>query len=401
MLYLRSLPWALRQAGRRAALAASAMAVAIAAAMVALAMRAGAAGELASVADSLGGDVLVVRPALLPPAPGRGTGWTRSTRLSLGDAAALRDLPGVLAVAPVGEARRPLAFDGRSHAGPVRGVTPDYLSLRGLAVAEGRPLDGADLAGAARVALVGDTVARRLSPDRSLVGQVVRVGGIPVTVVGRLRARGAGAGGGDEDDQVLVPLPTAQRRLGNARHLDSVLVQVAPGADRERLGQRIRDLLLARHARFGVGAEAVEVLDSVRGTRFRRQGEAVLAGMAALFALTTLAIGGGGILAVTWLNVRQRVPEIGLRMALGARRQQVGTQFLAEAGLLGLAGGVAGVALGVGAIALLRALTGWVLAPAWGDAGLCITIAALLGIVAGLGPAWRASRLPPLAALRG
>ena len=401
MLYLRCIPWELRRGGPRTVLAAAAVAVAVAAALVSLALREGARAELEAAAGGRGRDGFVVKAASMPPRPGRGGGWSQSTRLTLRDAELLRaNLPGVLAVLPVTEAERRVALGGRGYVVPVRGVADGYPALRGLTLARGRFLDAADEAEAARVAVVGDGVARRLDGGRSLVGARILVGGLPFEVVGQLAPRGIGPSGGNEDDQVLVPAATALRRLLNRTHLDSLLVRMAPGGDMAAAQARALALLRRAHGTGAGARDQVELLAMVRDDAIRRRGRMLLEGLSGLFAAVTLGLGAAGIFAVTWLGVTQRTAEIGLRMAVGARRGQVALQVVLEAGTLGLLGGLAGLALGAGAVPLLRALTGWAMAPSWAHAGAALALSAGLGMLTGVVPALKAASTTPRKALR-
>ncbi|HYC02331.1 MAG TPA: ABC transporter permease [Azospirillaceae bacterium] len=401
LLYLRCVFWELRRGGPRVLLAAGAVALAVAVAVIATALGEGARGEL-HAAGAAERDMFMVKAALMPPRPGRGGGWAPSTRLSPEDADLLRaSLPGVVSVVPVAGTERRVALAGRGYVVPVRGATPDYARLRKLALAAGRALDTADEAAAARVAVIGAGVARRLGDGQPLTGARIRIAGLPFEVVGQLAPRGLTAASGNEDDLVLVPLSTARHRLLNRFFLDNLLVRMAPGTD--LLAARAGTLSLLRQAhglRPGQRNEA-ETLAMLRSGAIQARRAQLLAGLSNLFVAVSAALGAAGVLAATWLSVTQRRAEIGLRLALGATRWQIALQILLESGVLSLIGGALGVLAATLALAVLPALTGWMAAPDGAIVGWALPLAVLSAMAAGGVPALKAAAVMPVDALKG
>jgi putative ABC transport system permease protein len=303
-------------------------------------------------------------------------------------------------VAPVVEASRRARLGGQEMVTNVRGVTPEFLALRNFELAEGRSLDERDDATRARVALAGSWVARKLGDGEGVLGRTIWVGGIPFEIVGVLAEKGM-TDGQNEDDQLLVPLETARRRLFNVESLSRLLVQADSAAAVAPVEARTRELLRASHRLEATARDDFDLLSLLRANEIRRQGSVFLRGLSQLFAITTLVVGGAGVLAVTWLNVKERVAEIGLRRALGARQRDVATLFLAEASLLGVAGGIAGVVVGAIAVGVLERTLGWRMAIDPRGVALPFLISVALGLASGVVPAIRAARVTPVEALRG
>ncbi len=398
-LQLRMMLAALLASGTRAALALTAVALAIAAVMLMLAAQTGARRELEEIADRMGKNLFMVRAGQVLPPPGRG-GWYTSDKLRREDVALLRrEIPEVREIVPILEASRPVAFGGKQIVTSVRGVTPEFLALRNFQVEEGRSLEETDQRD--RVAVAGAFIAKRLNDGFPLVGETILIAGIPFKVVGQLREKGMTADGQNEDDQILIPLETARRRVFNAESLSRLLVQVdAP--EHILAVQNATRALLRRSHDLGEGTkDDFEILGLVRVNMVRQMSADFVATLTRLFALVTLAVGGAGVLAVTYLNAKERTPEIGLRIAVGARPRDIAALFVAEACLLSVVGGLGGVVVGGIAALVLGRVAGWgVAVDGWG-VGVPLGVSVVLGLMFSVGPAVRASRIVPVEALRG
>jgi putative ABC transport system permease protein len=388
----------LRRGGVRVALAIGAVAVGIAATTTMLALGAGVRAALDDAAAGPGRRVLTIVAGRVDAPPGRGVGFFGSTRLGLDDVVALRaDLGGERMVVPIAERPARVKLGNRKAVTSVRGVTPEYFEVRSLAAARGRLTDELDDAALARVAVVGSFVAAKLG-GRTL-GESVSIAGVPFTVVGELERKGVAADGSNQDDQILVPLRTAERRLFNARFLSAALVEITRHDDGARLRAEARALLRRSHELDTAARDDFEILSPIGADANRRGQAAFLQRLLRPLAFVTVAIGGVAVLVVTYLNVLDRVPEIGLRMAIGARRSDVARLFILEAASSSTLGGLLGAAIAWLGVAAARATLGWPMAVDAGVLSLPLALAILLGVGCSTGPALVAARLMPLEAL--
>jgi len=400
-LQLRIMLAALRMSGARGVMALASVALAIAALMVAMGLGRGADSKLEALSDEMGKSLLLVKAGQVQGLPGRKQGWFGSTNLRDADLDLLRaNVSAIATIVPLSEASLKLRLGRFDHVSMVRGAGPAYPALRNLELASGRLLDAADENGAARVAVVGAFVAQKLNGGADMLGAQIRINGIPFEVVGQLGKKGLSGTGGNEDDQVLIPTSTARRRLFNANHYTGMLIQARDGARLDAVRERSAELLRQSHGIGPAEKDDFEILGLLKADEIRRQSSRFLRGISQLFAAITLLIGAVGVFAVTLLNVKDRTAEIGLRMALGARRRQIATLFLLEACLLSLLGGMGGLLLGELGLQALRWTTDWAISFDWLDALGAFAVAAALGLVTGVLPAIKASRMMPVLALR-
>ena len=281
----------------------------------------------------------------------------------------------------------------RSDFTTVQGVLETTPTVFTRSLARGRYLTGADVDTSRRVAVLGDSVARALFPDRDPLGQQVALAGVRFRVIGVFAPLGQSLGV-DRDDEVHVPVTAAQRLWGTQR-VDGIAVK-AP--DRERIGElgdRIVAELSRRHPDTEFSAVTQQQILGVLGDIL-----GVLTGVLAAIAGISLLVGGVGVSNTMLVSVRERTREIGLRKAVGARPRDIGVQFLLEAVLLTAIGGLTGMALGVGTALLVDALSPIPAAITWWSLALAFGVSAAVGIVFGVVPAQRAGRLDPVVALR-
>ena len=366
----------------------------------------GAQQNVEKALSSLGTNMLVVRSG----APrGAGGGFVRGaggggTTLTAKDAEAIRALDGVLAVSPAVNGNAQLVYDGANWSSRIEGVTPDYLIARDLTIAQGQMFDEAAAESGRKVAVIGQTVVTELFGEGvDPVGQRIRVGPIPFTVIGVLGAKGQ-SGFQDQDDIVVVPLDAARSRIiGRGVSGDQVNQIYVKAVDEDALYQLEQDtaaLLRERH-RIQVGADDdfnVQNLTSIQEAA--QSSTATFTILLAAVAGVSLVVGGVGIMNIMLVSVTERTREIGLRMAIGARRGDVLIQFALESVTLSLLGGLIGLAIGVGGALLMSQFGDWPAAiPAWA-APLAIGFSTFVGVVFGAYPAWRAAQLDPIEALR-
>jgi putative ABC transport system permease protein len=345
---------------------------------------------------SLGSNLMLVRPAFIPGAGGVRSG--QALTLSKSDAEALLALDGVQSSAPDMTASAQLRYMTKNQNAQVIGVTPAYFDVRSLAVAMGINISDDDQQRRSRVVVLGANVANDLYGTSPALGTRLQINGSAFRVVGVLAAKGQGMG--SPDDSVFVPLSTHQGVLFGRDYLSNISVQVKTEDQSAAVASQIEQLLRLRHrlrseqpSDFEVRsqAEILETMGQITGTFTTLLGS---------IAAVSLVVGGIGIMNIMLVSVRERTREIGVRMAVGARRGDILRQFLFEAVAVSLAGGAVGVGIGYGAAQLLARFGQWqtIVPPYAIVLALCVSI--VIGVAFGVGPARRAARLDPVEALR-
>ncbi len=306
----------------------------------------------------------------------------------------------VTGVAEVQVSMRPVSTRARNCVTMITGTGPDMRKVRNWIVQFGRFLTDEDLKKQAAVCVLGQTVREKLFPDNpNPVGQVVRVDRLPLRVIGVTEAKGRSPIGGDQDDQIFIPLHTLQRKLVGAENLSMIITSVDSVEKIESTKEEI-NRLLREHRRVKVGQEDFDV-SSVRemaelGVIMMR----IMQILIGVIASISLVVGGIGIMNIMLVSVTERTREIGIRMAIGATPADVLSQFLIEAILLSLVGGIIGIALGTGAALALAWLAKWPMVIDMNMVLLSFLVSGGVGVFFGYYPAWKASRLDPIEALR-
>ncbi|HEY75393.1 MAG TPA: FtsX-like permease family protein [Thermoflexia bacterium] len=357
--------------------------------------------------QGIGTNLLFVVPGRMQSGGGPGHSVTR--RLTMGDVAALSDplrLPDVARVAPVYERTATVVAEGRQTSTQVQGVTPEFEEVRNWHPLVGEFISQHDLESRARVAVLGQTVVEDLFPDNPYpIGETVRINGVPFRVIGVLEEKGGTFT--DADDAVLVPLTTAQVRLFSARtasgeyRVSYILVEAVSEGRMDAAAEQIRLVLRERHNIAFEDEDDFTVLSQADLIRTFGQITGVLTVFLGAIAGISLLVGGIGIMNIMLVSVTERTREIGLRKAVGARRRDILWQFLIEAVVLAVVGGLIGIGLGAAGAQVVSALIeGFRAVISVQAVVLATTVSAVVGLASGLYPAWRASRLHPIEALR-
>ena len=403
---LRTALFSLRGNWMRSALTSLGVIIGIAAVIVMVSVGQGTQAEIDKLVSGLGSQRLDISPG-----SGRGPGGVRmgsanSFTLNDGDVDAIRnEIPEVQYVSGSLRGNTQVVYAENNWSASWQGVQPDWFEINGWRVAEGELFDAQAYTGAAKDVVLGDTVRRELFGEDSGIGQTVRLGRVPFTVVGTLAPKGQGAWGQDQDDVMMVPLETGRRRLLGAMGLPpGAVMQVAlavANADELSYVQGEVEALLRQRHRIGPGEEddfSVRNIAEIVATRTATT--RLMSLLLGAVASISLIVGGIGIMNIMLVSVTERIREIGLRMAVGAGPSDVRRQFLAEAMLLSLVGGAIGIVLGIAGALLVGkfgqlpvALNGNVIALA---AGFSIAT----GLFFGYYPARKASQLDPIEALR-
>ena len=288
--------------------------------------------------------------------------------------------------------------------GPINGISPSYLTIRDWSFSSGGPFTQADLDSAARVALIGQTIVDNLFEDgEEPVGAVIRIKNVPFRVIGVLAPKGQSAQGSDQDDVIFIPFTTAERKVFGTAFLGSIGAMFASTDRAEDLPEavdRIREVLRARHRLQGEQNDDFTVKTQVDIGRVQEGTGETLTMMLFSIASVSLLVGGIGIMNILLVSVTERTREIGVRMAVGAKRGHVLMQFLIEAMTLSLLGGVLGILLGVIGAKLTTVVAGWPTVISTDVIVVAFVFSLAVGLFFGLYPANKASRLNPIEALR-
>ena len=396
---------AMRSHRMRSALTVLGILIGIAAVILTVGLGIGAQQQVTAQVEALGTNLLIISPGSTTSTTGLRGGFGSASTLTQADAQALASpvvAPDIAAVAPSTSSSQSLVAGASNWTTTVAGTTPSWLSVRARTMSSGVFLSNADQASAASVVVLGSTTATELFGSTDVVGQSVTIAGTPFTVTGVLAPSGS-TGSSNNDDTAVIPLSTAQQRVSSGTSRTSVQTVYVQAKSQSALSSAYQEAnaeLLALHgitnasnADFTITNQAslVSTAASVSKTL-----TVLLAGVAAI----SLLVGGIGVMNIMLVSVTERIREIGLRKALGARPSLIRRQFLIEASLLGLTGGVLGAALGIVGAKVLPTFISNPVALSMPAIIGSITIALAIGLVFGVYPASRAAQLAPIDALR-
>jgi len=387
----------------RSALTSLGVVIGVAAVVMMTAIGLGAQQRITGAISGLGSNLIIVMPNFQrgPVSQGAGAG------LSLRDAdaeAITRQVEGVAAVAPSVTSRAQLAADGANWNTRIEGVTPEYLIARDLVVSSGRMFDDREARQGRKVLVVGATVARELWGDADPVGRRVRVRTVPFEVIGVLESKGQAGLGQDQDDVALAPLQAVRSRLVGRRFrgdaIQTIYVKSTDADTLDRVQEDVINLLRDQHKIRQGDDDDFQTQNMASILATMQAAVATFTIFLAAVAAVSLVVGGVGIMNIMLVSVTERTREIGLRMAVGAKRSDVLIQFALESIALSMAGGLLGLLIGIGGALTVAKLAGWPAAiPPWA-APLALGFSMAVGLVFGAYPSWRAARLDPIEALR-
>jgi putative ABC transport system permease protein len=356
----------------------------------------GAQLQIRQQIEAMGTNVLTVRAGSVSARSGVRMNVARRI-LTLQDIERLRDLPGIAAISPISRGSGRLVGGVGNWQTTAMGVTADFLVIRDWDLEDGMMFTDQDIRSAGKVAVIGKTIADELFPNTDPIGASIRIGTLPVRIIGLLRERGQNMGD-DQDDIVLLPVTTVMQRINGTRFIDQIMIstetmEIIPEVQEQVLATLMAVHRMADENAFNVRSQA-EIME--RATETSRTMTMLLAAIAGV----SLVVGGIGIMNIMLVSVTERTREIGIRMAVGAREGDILMQFLIESIVLSVMGGVVGVILSV---ALIRALDDFagiaaVFVPA--TVMMSLGFSGFVGVFFGFYPARKAARLNPIQALR-
>lgn len=368
-----------------------------------VAIGSGAREKISSQISSIGSNLILVLPGATTQGGIRMGHGTLQT-LTMADAEAIaRDCPDVVAVAPAITGTAQVIFGNQNWATGVIGTTPDMVIVREWELISGRFINEQDVRSGTKVAVIGRTVADKLFGELEPIGKIIRIKRIPFEVIGVLDRKGQSLTGQDQDDIIYVPITTAQRTLFGQTLPGRVRMIYAKASSLENIPQateQIKTLLRQRH-RIGPNQEDdFTVMDLTQMFKTAEESAKTMSILLGAIASVSLIVGGIGIMNIMLVSVTERTREIGIRMAVGAKPKDIRMQFLIESVFLTTIGGVFGLLIGIGSSLVIATLMEWPVSISFFSALIAFGFSALVGVFFGFYPAYKASTLNPIEALR-
>ena len=348
--------------------------------------------------SSLGSNLLMVMPGA-PRTPGVRPSAGSMKSLKVSDYEAISKLDGVKAASPMTNGSYVVIYQNKNWTTSVSGVSYNYLDVNNWSMKSGRFLSEKNVQNRERVAVVGKTVVKNLFGDEDPVGAEIRVKNIPFRIIGVLNSKGSGAMGNDQDDMVIIPYTTAMERVEGVDYLRMIYVVGKDENGIDRLQSDIENLLRVRHGIKDTNLDDFNIqnMNSIMGTMEETTGTLTL--FLGAVAAISLVVGGIGIMNIMLVSVTERTREIGVRKALGATYSVIVTQFLIEAVVISLMGGIIGIILGIGSSKLIGMASGMSTVISVPTIVMSFAFSMAIGLIFGIYPARKAAKLNPIDAL--
>ena len=394
---------ALRVNKMRSGLTMLGMIIGVGAVIAMLAVGTGARQKISEQVASIGSNLLMVLSGASTAGGIRMGSGTQPT-LTLSDADAVeKECPSVQAVAPILGGTAQIVYGNQNWSTGVTGTSPNMLIVRDWTLSSGRPFSDDDVKSATKVCLIGQTIVDNLFGSIDPIGQVIRIKKIPFTVVGVLEAKGQSPNGQDQDDTIFIPITTAQKKLFGTAFpgmIRLMSVKARSAEDLVKAEKEITDLLRQRHRLSAKQENDFTVRNLTQMLQAAEQSTKVMTILLGAIASVSLIVGGIGIMNIMLVSVTERTREIGIRMAVGAKTWDIRLQFIIEALTLSMIGGIIGIVGGITVSKVLSDLAGWSIVVSVFSVLLSFGFSGLVGIFFGFYPAYKASLLDPIEALR-
>ena len=384
----------------RTLLASLGILIGIASVIVMVAIGKGSQQEVMDVIAGMGENMITINAGEMKRRGGRLRLSGNVTTLSPRDAERIaNEIEEVELVAPFEEKRMNAKFGNNAAETTITGSTVDFPLIRGYRIEKGEMFSERDLKTASRVAIIGKTAIKNLFGEEDPIGQVVKVHFIPFKIIGVFEAKGVDTNGLDQDDLIFIPLPTLMRRIVNQTHVSRIFVKISNRENISKASEKIRELLRESHKLNDEREDDFTLVSQLDLEEMKRETSELFTKLIVGVAAISLLVGGIGILAVMLISVKERTKEIGIRRAVGATRSDIVRQFLFESLIIGFLGGGIGIAFGVGLTLGLTHWGDWTLLLDQDSIWTASWVCAVIGVVFGVFPAIKASKLDPMEAL--
>jgi len=379
--------------------------IGVAAVIVMIAVGSGAQARVKEQIAGLGSNLMILWAGSVTTAGVRGGTGTAQTLVEDDAWAVMREIAEVQVAAPTQRGSGQIVWGNANWLASIVGTTPEYFEARDWGLISGRLFEAGEMSGAGKVAIIGQTVARELFGESDPVDQIIRVRGVPFTVIGLLERKGQSMMGQDQDDIVIIPLTTARNKIfgalqGRIGRVSSIFIKTKDGAAMKEAEDKVRELLRQRHRLTGNTPDDFSLRNLTEILQAQEAASKIMAVLLAAVASISLLVGGIGIMNIMLVSVTERTREIGLRLAVGARGKDILSQFLVEAITLSTIGGLIGILLGGLGTWLVAELAAWPVQLSVLSIVLAVGFSAMIGIFFGYYPARKASSMQPIQALR-
>ena len=377
--------------------------IGVSAVIIMLAVGSGASKKIAKDMESMGSNLLMIRSASATSGGVRMGSGTKPT-LTLKDSEAIEKYcRGILAVAPYSSEAKQLTYGNQNWSTTIGGTTASYLFIRNYEVVSGRNFVPEDIKNNTKVAIIGNTIATELFGDMDPINKTMRIGNVPFKIVGLLKTKGQNGMGMDQDDLVFIPITTAQKKVFGTDFPGTVKMINVKAQNSEVLSiaeEDITELLKTRHIIVKNQENDFEIRNLAEMQETIKSSAKTMSILLGAIASVSLLVGGIGIMNIMLVSVTERTKEIGIRMAIGAKASDIRIQFLIESFLLSIIGGIVGVILGVLGAKIVELTGAMTVAISSGSIALSLGFSGAIGVLFGYYPAYKASLLNPIDALR-